>query len=307
MSIFISVVSYRDTHLEMTLKSAVKNAKYPEELKFGIVNQDIERNKIDLSFLPNYSLITMHPKFARGVGFARSKAMSLYEDETYYCQIDSHTQFAKNWDINSIKQLKLAEQKAHNKKIILSSYPPPYSFENNKIFIHTKSTEEYPVEPVKHKAFLRINGDWGATRIPFDNLECGLPEQCNTILGGYVFASGKIVEEIPYDSDISFMGEEICFAMRAWTRGWDIYAPAIPIVYHYYKRDGHHKIWNDQIVRENNWEQMQAQSKNKQIKVLCGIETGIFGAGNNRTIKDYENLIGYNFNDIYKDLTKDVW
>ena len=115
MSIFVSVASYRDTHLKMTLKSAVENAKYPEELKFGIINQDIPRNQIDLSFLSNYSLISMHPKFAKGVGLARSKAMSLYGDETYYCQIDSHTQFAKDWDINSIKQLKLAEQKTNNK------------------------------------------------------------------------------------------------------------------------------------------------------------------------------------------------
>jgi hypothetical protein len=304
MSIFVSVVSYRDEHLEMTLKSAVKNAKYPEELVFGIVNQDTERQQIDLSFLPRYSLITMHPKFARGVGYARAKAQTLYCDETHYMQVDSHTQFLPDWDINCMKQLKLAEQRANNKKVLLSAYPPPYIYSNNRVHFPTESTEEYPLDPVKHKLFLRTNGDWAAERVEFDEPWCGLPEESNTILGGFVFASGKIVKEIPYDEEISFMGEEVCFAMRAWTRGWDIYSPARHIVHHFYKRDGHKKIWNDDlIVREKNWDQLQEISKIKQENVLRGIETGTYGAGTNRTIKDYENFTGYNFNQVYDDLT----
>lgn len=299
MSIFVSVVSYRDPHLKLTLESAIKNAKYPEELHFGIVNQDTERDAIDCSFLPKYSLITINPKEAKGVGFARSKAMSLYSDETYYLQIDSHTQFAKDWDINSIKQLKLAEQQANNKKVILSCYPGPYSLENNRIFIQTKSTEEYPVEPTKQVPFLRTDDKWSAKRMPLEKPECGLPELSTTVLGGYIFATGNIVNEIPYDEEISFLGEEICFAMRAWTRGWDIYSPSMPIVYHFYRRHGYKKIWSDDVPRVENWDQLEQKSKEKQIKVLCGIEQGIYGAGSIRTIKDYESLIGYDFNKIY--------
>lgn len=303
MSIFISIASYRDEHLPMTLKSAVENAKYPDELFFGIVNQDTERNVIDCSFLPDYSMIKIHPKNAKGVGFARSKAMSLYSDQTYYMQIDSHTQFTKNWDINSIKQLKLAQQQSNNEKVMLSCYPGPYSIDNNRIFIHTVSTDEHPVEPTKQVAHLRVDGVWSAKRIPLEKPECGLPELSNTVLGGYIFTTGDIVKEIPYDPEISFMGEEICFAMRAWTRGWDIYSPTIPIVYHFYKRNGHKKIWSDNVVKEKNWDQIEKISKDKQEKVLRGIEKGIFGYGSIRTIKDYEKMIGYDFNKIYDSLT----
>jgi hypothetical protein len=304
MSIFVSVVSYRDPHLKLTLESAIKNAKYPEQLYFGIVNQDTERDAIDCSFLPNHSLIILNPKDAKGVGFARSKAMSLYSNETYYLQVDSHTQFAKDWDINSIKQLKLAEQQANSKKVILSCYPGPYSLENNRIFIHTKSTEEHPVEPTKQVAFLRTDDRWSAKRIPLEKPECGLPELSTTVLGGYIFATGNIVNEIPYDEEISFMGEEICFAIRAWTRGWDIYSPSMPIVYHFYRRHGYKKIWSDDVPRVENWDQLEQKSKEKQRKVLCGIEQGVYGVGSIRTIKDYENLIGYDFNKIYERLTK---
>lgn len=304
MSIFISVASYRDPHLQLTLKSAVENASNPSDLFFGIVNQDVARNEVDYSFLPDYSVIKIHPRNARGVGLARSKAMSLYNGEDYFLQVDSHTQFVKDWDLKCVEQLKLAQQVSGNKKTILSCYPPPYSMDNGQVFIHTVSTEEHPVEPTKQIVKLRTDDQWSAVRVNFDNLEAGIPELSNTVLGGFIFADGGIVEEIPYDPEISFMGEEICFAMRAWTRGWDIYSPAIPIVYHFYKRHGHPKVWSDDVVREMNWDQIQKQSRDKQRMVLCGFEYGIMGAGSIRTIKDYEEFIGYDFIKIYDRLTK---
>jgi hypothetical protein len=303
MSIFISVASYRDPHLQLTLKSAVENANNPAGLFFGIVNQDTARNEVDYSFLPDYSVIKMHPRNAKGVGYARSKAMSLYNGEDYFLQVDSHTQFSKDWDLKSIKQLKTAQEIAGHKKVIMSCYPGPYSLDNNQVFIHTISTEEHPVEPMKHIAKLRVDDQWSAIRVPMDSPNSERPELSNTVLGGYIFATGNIVNEIPYDEEISFMGEEICFAMRAWTRGWDIYSPSIPIVYHFYRRPGYPKVWSDDVVREQNWDQLQEISKEKQRKVLCGIEQGIMGAGSIRTIKDYEEFIGYDFEKIYNRLT----
>jgi len=303
MSIFISVASYRDPHLQLTLKSAVENANNPDGLFFGIVNQDTARNEIDYSFLPDYSVIKIHPRNARGVGYARSKAMSLYNGEDYFLQIDSHVQFSKDWDIKSIEQFKTAQEIAGHKKIILSSYPGPYSLDSNEVFIHTVSTEEHPVEPTKQIAKLRVDDQWSAVRVPMDNPNSGRPELSSTVLGAYIFTTGNIVKEVPYDEEISFMGEEICFAMRAWTRGWDIYSPSIPIVYHFYRRNGYPKVWSDDVVREQNWDQLQEISKEKQRKVLCGIEEGIMGAGSIRTIKDYESFIGYDFKSVYERLT----
>ena len=303
MTIFISVASYRDPQLELTLRSAVENAKHPESLRFGIVNQDRYENKVDYSFLHQYSLISMHPSHAKGVGFARSKAMNLYSDETYYLQVDSHTQFAKHWDEKSINQLSLAQQVSKNQKIILSSYPAPYSLVDDKPFIHSVSTEEHPVEPTKQKVWLRTDDQWSALRVPFEDKDCNLPEISKTVLGGFIFAPGYITKEVPYDPEISFFGEEICFAMRAWTRGWDIYSPSDNLVYHFYKRHGFKKIWADEVRRETNWDQLQEISKDKQRKVLLGIESGSMGTGSIRTIKDYEEFIGFDFNKIYTRLT----
>lgn len=299
MSIFISIASYRDPEIVKTIKSAIDNADNPEDLYFGVVLQEFEKFEPDLSWVPNLSLIKMHPKFARGAGFARAQAMTLYDNQDYYLQIDSHTMFEKNWDLLCIDQLKKAQQLSNNNKIILSHFPPPFHVESNgKRVIVKKSNKQLPF-PTKQKPKLTRRSEWTAERVYLSNIKNGMPELSTTVLAGFIFAIGDIVKEIPYDPEISFFGEEICFATRAWTRGWDIYSPAVTIIYHFYLRSNYIKIWKDRNVRDISWKDIENISKNKQKKVLCGIEQGIFGLGQYRHIKGYEKMTGINFKKMY--------
>ena len=125
--------------------------------------------------------------------------------------------------------------------------------------------------------------------------------QSGNLEGGLIQISSysnydKIMTNNP---EISFFGEEICFAMRAWTRGWDIYSPCVDILYHFYSRPNYKKIWKDRNVRPISWKDLENMSKDKQKRVLCGIEKGTFGAGNYRHLKAYEKLIGFNFKKMY--------
>jgi hypothetical protein len=297
-TIFISVASYRDPELQSTLIDMVEKAEKPERLHFGIVYQGTDRERPDLSFLPKYSLISMHPRDARGVGFARSKAMSLYQEETYFLQIDSHMRFVQNWDRLAIKQLKDAQLLTSN-KVILSSFPAPYSLEGKTTVLHTKQVGDWAVHPTKQKVILRKSKEWGAERVEFDDPERSTPELSNTILAGFVFTYGEIIKEVPYDPEISFFGEEVCFAARAWTRGWDIYSPSIVLAYHFYHRGGFKKVWNDNNIRPISWTELQKISYEKQKRILCGIEEGQFGLGANRTIEAYESMVGFSFKEFY--------
>lgn len=296
--IFISVASYRDTELKYTLKSAVEMASQPSKLHFGIVYQGTDKDRPDFSFLPNYSLISMHPRDAKGAGYARSKAMSLYSDQEYYMQIDSHTQFVQNWDEKLVKQLKLAQSQTKYKAII-SAYPLQYHREGSKIFLQTKSTKEFSANPNKQRVKLKKTNEWTSERIEFDDPKRKVPELSNTVLGGFIFTYGSIVKDVPYDPEISFFGEEICFSMRAWTRGYDIYSPTEVLLYHFYGRGGQPKIWKDDSIRKISWKEIQAASYEKQKKVLCGIEHGIFGAGNIRSLAEYEEFVGFDFKQFY--------
>lgn len=297
--IFISIASYRDPVLIRTINSALDNATRPDDLHFGVVIQDMKKDIPDLSSYKNMSIITMHPRDAMGAGFARDKAISLIKDEDYFLQIDSHTIFEKGWDDLAIEELNKAKAISNNSKVILSYYPPPFHIESNKdIFIIKNDKLQVPY-PTTQKLKLNKRGEWTAERFEFKDKERKQPEVSSTVLGGFIFADINLVKEVPYDPDISFFGEEICFAMRAWTRGWDIYSPSKTIVYHFYFRGDYKKIWKDKNIRQISWAEIEEKSKDKQKKVLCGIEDGVYGAGKVRSLEDFEKFVGIKFKNHY--------
>ena len=302
--IFISIASYRDPALLTTINSAIDNSYDPERLFFGLVIQDFDRNIPDLKKYKNISMITMHPKYAMGAGFARHKALSLYNNEKYFLQIDSHTVFEKGWDELAIKELKKAQEISNNNKIVLSYFPPPFYLESNKKISIIKNNKDRPPYPTKQKPKLNKKGEWTAERIEFEDKQRKLPEMSKTVLGGFIFSESDLIEEVPYDPDISFFGEELCFAMRLWTRGWDIYSPSNNIVHHFYTRSEYSKIWKDKNIRKISWKEVENKSKEKQKRVLCGIEKGIYGAGKIRSLKKFEGFVDINFKDHYG-LTKE--
>ena len=297
MTIFISVASYRDPELERTIRSALDNAASPQDLYFGVMLQEFERFAPDLSWVPNLTLQTIHPKMARGAGYARAQIVPMYSGQDYFLQIDSHTIFEKNWDQLCIDQYKKAQEVSKNNKIILSYFPPPFYVESNKQISIIKNSKTQLPYATKQKPMLTKRGEWTAERVKLSNKN--LPEESTTILAGFVFASGELIKEVPYDPEISFFGEELCFALRAWTRGWDIYSPCVTIVYHFYTREGYSKVWKDRNLREISWKELETLSKEKQKRVLCGIEGGIWGAGAVRTIAEYEKLTGLDFKKMY--------
>lgn len=297
--IFISVASYRDPVLLNTINSAISNADKPELLYFGVVVQDIEKEIPDLSNFKNMNIVKMHPRDAMGAGYARNIAMTLFNNQEYFLQIDSHTVFVKGWDSIAIDELNKAKSISNNNKIILSSYPPPFFIESNKNISIIKNDPIQVPYPTKQKIKLNKRKEWTAERIEFDNKNMLVPEISNTVLGGFIFSNSDLIKEVPYDPEISFFGEELCFAMRAWTRGWDIYSPSKVIVYHFYTRGGYNKIWKDKNIRKISWKEIEDKSKQKQKRVLTGIEQGIYGFGNVRSLQEYEDFVGINFKEHY--------
>jgi hypothetical protein len=234
---------------------------------------------------------------ARGAGYARAQIIPMYSGQDYFLQIDSHTIFEKNWDQICIDQYKKAQEISNNNKIIISHCPPPFYVEPDKTISIIKNSKTQLPYATKQKPMLTKRGEWTAERVKLTNKN--LPEQSTTILAGFVFSKGELIQEVPYDPEISFFGEELCFAIRAWTRGWDIYSPCVTIVYHFYMREGYSKVWKDRNLREISWKELEVISKEKQKRVLCGIEGGIWGAGSIRTITEYEQLTGLDFKKMY--------
>lgn len=301
MKIFVSVASYRDTEIVKTLKSALENAKYPKNLDFSVLTQDLPKKQPNLSFVPNINHIKMNFKDAKGVGHARKILMEQYDGQDFFFQTDSHMRFAKDWDQKMIEILEKSQKIANNKKIILSQFPAPY-----KVF--TSGKDNFPKDDEMRWAVpswstvVWSGRVWAGQRQRI--LDMSNPVESHVVLAGYIFSIGDLVKEVPYDERISFMGEELCFSVRAYTRGWQIYSPNEMLLWHFYGRRGFPKVWNqrDNVGRKFEWNGIEDQSKNIQKNVLTGLEKGVYGIENEKLFKQYQEMIGINFKKFYQSL-----
>lgn len=300
MSIFISIASYRDTELLPTVNSIISNADNINDIHFGIVSQDLKNKHPDLSFIKNLSYLKMDFREAKGVGFARKLAMEMYSGESFYLQLDSHMRAVKGWDTKLKEMYQVSKDMAGTEKIVLSQYPAAYEIHTGGKEYFVQNHEELWSTPTWSRVHNRDNGSWSSLRQPINDLS--KPHPSHTVLAGYLFAEGSFVEEIPYDERISFMGEELCIAIRAYTRGWKIYAPNEMLFWHFYKRRQSPKIWNqmEDTKRPLKWIDMEMQSKRVQKSILLGEDHGIYGIADHEKYLEFQDIIGINFSDFYK-------
>jgi hypothetical protein len=296
--IFISVASYRDQELIKTINSLFYNADNPEELIFGIVSQDLSGKHPKFPYIPSSNLkqINMHARDAKGAGYARKLAMELYSGEDYFFQVDSHMRFAKGWDTKIKKMLKHCQKEQGTEKIILSHFPAPYTLLSNNQEYFQKGDPDFWDEPSWTSVVNTWQGVWAGNREKIKDKK--KPHYSHTVLAGLLFAPGLFVEEIPYDERICFMGEELCIAIRAYTRGWHIYAPNETLAWHYYKREDRPKIWNDNTFGRS-WTDIEMNSQRVQKNILLGLESGVYGIGDYQKYLDYQKMIGINFEEFY--------
>jgi hypothetical protein len=131
MKIFIQIAAYRDPQLIPTIESLIDNAKYPDNLTFGICNQyhpeDTFQNLTNYRNDDRFKIIDVLYTDAKGACWARNQIQSLYDNEEYTFQLDSHMRFEKNWDETLINEIKLLQNKGYEKPLItgyVSSFDP---------------------------------------------------------------------------------------------------------------------------------------------------------------------------------------
>ena len=65
------------------------------------------------------------------------------------------------------------------------------------------------------------------------------------LAAGFLFTIGSFVEEVPYDPELYFFGEEIAMTLRAYTHGYDLFHPHQVLVWHDYVRSYATRHWDD--------------------------------------------------------------
>ena len=310
MKIFISIASYRDPLLANTVKDAYDNAYYKDSLAFGIVDQSFGMETFDPSFFEfkkQIRYIRIEPQHARGACWARHLCQTLYHEEDYYFQIDSHTIFDKHWDKKLIEEYRHLEQ--YHANPIISSYPYPFDIIDGDLTNLKKSAKS------KACMLLVVNKE-----VTFSNEReqhvsakgtyLAKHEPCHAFLvaGGCLFGPGHLVERVPYDPHLYFSGEECTYALRLWTHGYNLFHTCDLPLYHQYVGKYRTKHWADKMIEphmQTKWHEYSEAGKRRVNRITTGKELGIYGLGNKRTLQQYIDFCGVDYiNQVYTD--KDV-
>ncbi len=293
MKIFIQIASYRDPELIPTINSCLENAKYPENLVFGICNQYNPKDDFNIGEFENdkrFKILNIPYSESKGVCWARNQVQQLYDEEDYTLQIDSHMRFEKDWDetlIGMIKQL----QDIGIPKPLLTGYVSSYDPNNDP---------EGRVRVPWRMAFDKFIPEGAVFFLPetIPNWEdIDLPVPARFYSAHFCFTLGSFAKEVQHNPDFYFHGEEISIAVRAFTHGYDLFHPHRVVLWHEYTRNGRVKQWDD----DKEWWKLNEKSHllNRRLFGMDGElqegHDGKYGLGNLRTLRDYEKYAGLLF------------
>lgn len=290
-TIFIQIASYRDPQLIPTLDDCIKNAKHPENLRFGIAwqhgdNENLDKYKED----PRFKIIDIPYQESKGACWARNKIQQEYNGEKYTLQLDSHHRFIQNWDEELINMLERLREKGYNKPL-LTSYISSFDPDNDP--------SGRTMVPWKMD-FDRFIPEGAIFFLPssitnFQNLNSPIPARFYS--AHFCFTDGIFCKEVPHDPEYYFHGEEISIAVRAFTWGYDLFHPHKIIAWHEYTRKGRAKHWDD----DREWHKKNENCHRRNRKLfgmddeVQDIDFGIYGFGKERTLLDYEKYAGISF------------
>ena len=309
--IFIMIASYRDPQLIPTIRDCIDKSKYPERLRFGICRQyakmDIWDHKYEFENDPRFKWDDVLWNRSEGCCWSRSKGQQFYDGEKYYMQLDSHMRFAYDWDVGCIEMLDGLRDAGSEKPLLTSyvgGYDPLLNWGGNDWGMI--NLDPAPCRMVFYK--------WTDDGIPLNRPQVmegwqnmKSPEPAAWLSAHFIFTYGTWVEEVPYDPELYFHGEEPSLAARSYTHGWDLFHPHINPCWHEYTRKYRvdNKHWDDHGGKNagalaETWNQRNRKSYDRfnvlfEQKENPDIDIGEYGFGDVRTLEDYGRLCGLDF------------
>ncbi len=288
MTIFVSIAAYRDPELVPTIADALRRARYPDDLRFGVCWQhgDDEAPPPELG-AGRMRVVDVPWRQSRGACWARAQVMKLWDGEDFFLQLDSHHRFADGWDALLLEQA----ERTGAAKPVLSTYASAY--DPNAAAPEPGAATRMLFDRFTPQGVALFQ--WGA--MP-DGHASSAPRRARFVSAHLLFSLGRFVEDVPYDPELYFIGEEITLAVRAFTHGYDLFHPGVHVAWHEYTRRGRVKHWDDHRAGqgvEAPWHERDAVSLEKAQRFLVSPEVSRFGCGDVRSFRDYETYAGLDF------------
>lgn len=294
--IFVSIASYCDPVLPFTLQRAVGTAAEPGRLHFGIVDQSPAGSVRQLAPAPaRTSHVHLDLRDARGPCWARALAMSLYDGEDWFLQLDSHMDFDADWDRRLVDQALALGAPA--RPLAISSYPDAFAFEQGRA-MRRANTAGVLVQVLKPgAAFAPDHPVLPFHAVPMESAQA-LP--AFHVGAGCLFAPGRITQHVPYDPWLYFHGEEQALALRLYTRGWDLFhMPALPVCHLYNDGDAPPRPlhWDEaqEAGRDHGWWDLEQRARARLAALVEGADLGVYGLGCERSLADFAAFSGIDY------------
>jgi hypothetical protein len=106
-----------------------------------------------------------------------------------------------------------------------------------------------------------------------------------------MFAEVKLMQEIPYDAELYFTGEEPSLALRAYTRGIRLISPTIKFMFTNYNRPNSKRRlhWED----HPQWHELNRKSYDRLKQIMSGDTTlGKYGISSKFLFQQYQRVTG---------------
>lgn len=333
-SVFVQIASYRDPELLNTITDIIDKCSNTIKLNIVVCWQHGDEQSIEDFLDKNFNIdqvektSAMHdlillskgshtlklidvPYFdSKGACWARNYIQSLYKNEDYTLQLDSHHRFIQDWDLVILEMYTDLVKLGY--KPLLTAYLPSYDPERDP---------EGRVNAPWRMNFDRFIPEGAVFFIPetipdYANLD--LPVPARFYSAHFAFTDGAFSKVVKHDPDYFFHGEEISIAARAYTHGYDLFHPHKVIAWHEYTRKNRVKMWDDHVDSnkikgkiELNWSERNKLSheKNRRLFSMDGqpydqFIFGQYGFGAIRSLKQYERYSGLSFK--FRSVTKDT-
>ena len=301
-TIFVSMVSYRDSETGPTIRNLFETAAHPNRIYVGLVLQIdtfgdaksydethiLDRLPIHESWYQRQvRCLTMDARHATGPCPARALCQSLRRSEEYVLQIDSHMRFRKHWDSYLIEQLSRCQT---TNKPMISTYPSGYQLPNH-IPNEIRGTLLRPWK-FDTNGMLRQKAQFLPEPLPTRPL-------CHHLYAaGFNFCRASVIRDCPYDPNLHhlFFGEEQSMALRLYQKGYDIFTPPQAVCFHLWNREYRptplQEPWMDLERVHHDKERSQQVVRNSMVD---NDDTRELNNDNQRTAKEFGFAIGVDF------------
>lgn len=221
-----------DTELESTINSCLEYSSKENDIKIGVA---LIGNKELYSLISkkykNIKVSYMDVKDCFGIGNSRIFAASMYDNEDYFLQIDSHTLFSNDWDKTLIDTFTKAKEYVENDLTVISAPLGQYWYKDND-YVYEKDILGY---------FKWIPGEFWVDSIPkftdinpyfisdklFDTIKNNGFAPALKISAHFIFGDSNFANNLSIDKNIIFWEEEILQSLELINNGFTIVYPGI--------------------------------------------------------------------------------